>query len=472
MDVTFSDGTTESYEDTPFTAGAQGAIYLSRDKQHVFKLYKGLTPAEQDEREKQVDLIIGTLNVINGDPYWDELYAWPEKRAISPGLGVRMRNISGLTRMDHFFYRKAYQRLGDVQRGWWIGRVAAAIKLARAMNRLSNKGLCHSDLSDRNLMVDAFAGRLTVLDCDSLVVPNLLPPSVRGTPGYMAPELFSYRVSVPSVETDRHAMAVLLYRWLLYRHPLLGPKQHDPNDPDRDEALMLGDKALYIEHPTDRSNRPDTMPITADALTPRLRDLFRQAFIDGLHTPTKRPLPVFWEEALIEMFDRIVPCSNPDCEWRFFVAQEGKPLRCPVCKTYLDFKEQIPFLKLRTPVNDRGTIVHRDEGGYSRYIAAWPERPVYGWHADPAIKPVPDIVSGLPPDTKPRAIIRFDAHDREWYLDNAGLPEMAVGVGPSSSIAWQPVPLGSRTPLRPGFQLLLGPHDTSRVAFVEMRSVR
>jgi hypothetical protein len=50
-------------------------------------------------------------------------------------------------------------------------------------------------------------------------------------------------------------LAVLIYMYLLYRHPLRGGKVHDVNDPQRDENLAMGENALFIEHPTDPSNR-------------------------------------------------------------------------------------------------------------------------------------------------------------------------------------------------------------------------
>lgn len=480
MNVTFSDGTRQEYEDQPFARGGQGVLHRSKDGRHVVKLYTTLTAQQATARAEQVDKIIGEYNVVAGDPYWDELYSWPDRRVRAPGPGVRMRRVEGLTRMDHYFYKQAYQRLPPEQKGWWIGRVASAIKLARAVGRLSNRGLCHSDLSDKNLMVDPFSGRLAILDCDSLVVPEVLPAAVEGTADYMAPEIVAGRAH-PTTLTDLHALAVLLYRWLLYRHPLRGPKHHAA-DADADERLMLGERALYIEHPDDHSNRPRKLQFSADdLLTPRMADLFREAFVDGLHAPYKRPVPSRWEEALIELLDTVVPCPNGACEVKFFVAHDAQPLRCPVCHTYADFPARIPFLKLQAPLAGASAsgAMYGNESRYPRYIAGWPERPLYGWHADPAIRPVPDA-TGAPPDTRPRAIVRYDAGDGAWYLENLALPHLrvtaAAGGKPSAALAldaaWLDVPPGARVELRHGASLLLGPEGRGRMAFVELRRVR
>src|SRR5258708_21938732 len=59
----------------------------------------------------------------------------------------------------------------------------------------------------------------------------------------------------PKIETDLHSLAVLIYQLLLMRHPLKGPKQY-ASDAEQDDLLALGARALYIEDPDDRSNRP------------------------------------------------------------------------------------------------------------------------------------------------------------------------------------------------------------------------
>lgn len=486
MNVTFSDGTRQEYEDHPFARGGQGVLHRAKDGRHVVKLYTTLAAQQAAARAEQVDKIVGQYNVVGDDPYWDELFTWPDRRVRAPGLGVRMRRVEGLTRMDHYFYNRAYLRLPPEQKGWWIGRVACAIKLARAVGRLSNRGLCHSDLSDKNLLVDPFSGRLTILDCDSLVVPGVLPAAVEGTADYMAPEIVAGRAH-PTTLTDLHAMAVLLYRWLLYRHPLRGPKHH-ADDPETDDRLLLGERALYIEHPDDPSNRPRKLQFTADELlTPRMADLFREAFVDGLHAPYKRPMPGRWEEALIELLDAVVPCPNGACEVQFFVAHEARPLRCPVCHADTSFPARIPFLRLYAPLGGRasasvpdspGATAYGDEGRYPRYVAGWPERPLYGWHADPTVHPVPSA-SGAPPDTRPRALLRYDAGDGSWYLENLSLPHLrataAAGVPLGTVLAgdveWLDVPVGARVELRQGTALLLGREGRGRMACVELRRV-
>jgi serine/threonine protein kinase len=97
------------------------------------------------------------------------------------------------------------------------------------------------DLSYKNILIDPVMGRACVIDVDGLVVPGKYPPDVVGTPDFIAPEVVMTnhlkkddpQRHLPNIMTDRHALAVLIYMYLLYRHPLRGGKVHDVNDPKR-----------------------------------------------------------------------------------------------------------------------------------------------------------------------------------------------------------------------------------------------
>ena len=154
---------------------------------------------------------------------------------------------------------------------------------------------------------------------DGIIVPGKFLPDIIGTPDFIAPEVLAtahlpMRTDpsnpnselnpsrfFPCKETDRHALAVLIYMFLFHRHPLRGGRVWDMDD-DIQEKLEMGEKALFIEHPADTSNRPaltdnDTgsMPWVDPVKLPYticgkyLQKLFEQAFIDGLHDPFKRP---------------------------------------------------------------------------------------------------------------------------------------------------------------------------------------
>ena len=48
---------------------------------------------------------------------------------------------------------------------------------------------------------------------------------------------------------------MLIYQLLLYRHPLRGPRVHSP-DPAEDDLIAFGPDGIFVDHPSDHSNRP------------------------------------------------------------------------------------------------------------------------------------------------------------------------------------------------------------------------
>jgi hypothetical protein len=121
---------------------------------------------------------------------------------------------------------------------------------------------------------------------------------------------------LPSRATDLHALAVLIYMYLLYRHPLRGGRYFGQIDEVEEENFMMGSKALFVEHPTDNSNRnfkreygdnlekfkpwTDLSKTPYTITGPYLKELFERAFIKGLHNPLERPVASDWEQALIK----------------------------------------------------------------------------------------------------------------------------------------------------------------------------
>ncbi|MDE5813030.1 MAG: kinase, partial [Muribaculaceae bacterium] len=312
-----NDGSTVVFVDEVIGSGAMKHVYFSPDKSYVVGFFQKPLDANSKDRLQNIvgkyrDKIFGQA----GGDYWENLFCWPTKI-------VEWEGKTGIvcpTYQKHFFFNdgmfKGKEKEGKwfasaklrnkfltpEQKGTWLSHYHMCIQIARAVRRLHAAGLAHSDLSYKNVLVDPQTGKAAVIDCDGLVVPGKYPPDVVGTPDFIAPEVLQTRSmpigdpnkKLPSIQTDRHALAVLIYMYLLYRHPLRGGKVHDL-DAAKDEELSMGEKALFIEHPTDRSNRPnvknmqkaelpqgdvDKLPYTICG--PYLKELFDRAFIDGL----------------------------------------------------------------------------------------------------------------------------------------------------------------------------------------------
>lgn len=340
------------YHEQMLSQGTEGAVYATTDGAYVVKLYhphviKPLAPLRE----------IMAARPDRGSDF-EAVLAWPEAVIahdvqVASGVVMRRATRDGWLR-PLMVYRKASEwlNLPEDERGDFRGRVQAAIHIARATRFLARSGYAHADLSGRNFLVNPVDGRAVLIDLDGLVVPGYMRGGVLGTAGYMAPELVMERKS-PDVYSDRHALAVVLYEFLLMNHPLLGDTRRMlASDRERDEYLQSGTYALYKEDPTDDSNRPARPYLSAAVLGAEMNDLFRQAFVEGLHDPAQRPEPDDFEMALVRLLDRLVPCDNTGCLWRYF---PDAPV-CPMCRTPVQYRGG--YARVR-----RGRGFHVGEGG-------------------------------------------------------------------------------------------------------------
>lgn len=463
---TLADGTTIQCEAQPFAATGDSELYWDKAGSHIVSLFKHSEP----QLERLIEhLLTPEYNVTRNDPYWDELFAWPKAIIQKPRLGLTMLRAHKGTMELRWFLGGKQRRVvaakhGSDKLGKWTNYFSVAIKMARVVRRMHSYKLSHSDLSFRSFLADPSQNRMFFVGWRDIIVPGIPPPSTLGTSLTMAPELFiqlnSPGIDVePSAETDLYSLAVLIYWLLLQRHPLLGPKEH-AEDPALDEALMLGEHALFIEHPTDTSNRPENLPLPYTAmLTPAVQRLVEKAFVEGLHDPEKRPAAAEWERDLVRMADALVPCANPSCPLQAFVLPTSAPAHCPACDTVLDNPPLIPVLHFYRPVaGNRGEF--RNDDGY--ILVGWPARTLHIWHLEADRLPGPGV------DASPKARLEYDPATRRWSLVNEAIAGLRI-LGEAGQ--HQQVPIGSSCELVSETQLLLGEGDHARLAYVQLRSV-
>ena len=377
--------------------GTAKCVYFSPDKKYVVAIFKEKQDFNQKERLKNI--VTKYLNQIRtkdaGDYYLDEIYRWPTDIIESKGkvgLIVPIYN-------SKFFFKKGYSSndlikgeekngkwfagakfrnkqfplsLDQSELGKWLNYFQICVNLTRGVKKMHQMGLSHSDLSYNNVLVDPQTGSACMIDLDGLVVPGLFPAEVIGTADFIAPEVLATKHlsktdpnrKLPNRLTDLHALACLVYMYLLHRHPLKGGKVHDL-DTEKDDLLSMGEKALFVEHPTDLSNRPklnqvskwdtfwaDVTKLPYTITGPYLKILFDKAFIEGLKNPMQRPTAEEWEQALLKTTDLVQPCSNPSCEQKWYVFDNTNTPKCPFCSTkhqgtlpvldlYYKFKEDV-----------------------------------------------------------------------------------------------------------------------------------
>ena len=475
------DGSIVEFDNRIIGSGAMKDVYFTTDKSHVVAFYRNPLDASGQDRIRNItgDYRESIFTPPYGD-YWKRLFCWPEKivnwnghtgllcPAYDKDFFFTEGRFAGKEKEGKWFAsaRLRNKFLEANQKGDWLKHLQICLNLARAVRRLHAAGLSHSDLSYKNVLVDPLSGRACIIDIDGLVVGGKYAPDVVGTPDFIAPEVMATHSlppgdparALPGISTDRHALAVLIYMYLLYRHPLRGPLVHDL-DPARDEELSMGKLALFIENNADPRNRPrranldrfelpdadvDSLPYTICG--PYLSRLFEQAFMDGLHNPEERPAAADWEDALIKTIDLIQPCQNPQCASKWFVFDNSRKPECPFCHTR--YTNSLPVLNMYCSPKPG---IYKSE---NRRLMVYHGQSLYKWHVSQYITPN-EKINAI--DKKPVGDFHF--HKGRWILVNRSLPDMwdkneNVRIEPGNAVALEE---GKRILLssEPGGRLLL-----------------
>jgi len=468
-----TDGSTVEFDSEPLASGGEKIVFFTKDKKHVVAFFYGHVN-DPGERRRRLEKILGPYNPTIGGAqadYWRKHFCWPvgiiDNDLTLPADFIKRHNIFrpvlGVVApayRSNFFFKdrtgntrekkgrwftgvKSRKLVPEEERGTLLTYLQCCSVMASSVRRLHFAGLAHSDLSHNNVLIDPKHGDASVIDCDSLVVPGLAPPTVMGTAGYIAPEVIAGRKQ-PSIETDLHALAVLIYESLLLRHPLMGPKVRSTRSPEEDDLLSMGAQALYVEHPNDASNRLKPTPeIPVQRLGPYLEKLFIKTFVVGLHAPHLRASASEWEKALQKTLDLIHP--SPDGKNWFIVAQ-GLPLVCPFSKRKLAAPVPVAtFLRhIKRPGSD--TLDFKDD---EHSLTVWNGQYLYPWHARSNVSPL---------DAKRDPVGYFTFHQDKWYLVNQSNADMLLVDNPDY------LRHGHHVELTPGLRVLLSLEDGGRLA--------
>lgn len=481
-------------------AGGVKDVYFAPDKSYVVGFFRNKQDYVAKER---LQLITGRYRdgIFNGpgSEFWKTTYCWPTHVVEHNGrLGVvapayekhfyfehgstngDQLKIKGREKEGKWFASALHQgqNLDTRERGNWLSYLRISLNIARAVRKMHIAGLAHSDLSYKNVLVDPVTGSASIIDIDGLVVPGKFPPDVIGTPDFVAPEVMRTMKlkpgdpakSLPRRETDQHALAVLIYMYLLYRHPLRGRKIWDPDDSALDEELAMGAKALFIEHDTDTSNRPNRKWLEANwgakklqvlcpyadpdalpfaVLGPYLKPLFQTSFVHGLHDPSKRPGADEYETALVKTADLVLNCANASCAQKYFVYDNSRKPACPFCKT--PYGKSVPVFDL---YQNRGggkftSDNHRLVGYHNQHL--------FKWHMNAGVWPNERLDAN---DRKPVGYISW--HNNKWMLVNQNMPAL------KDAKAGKLIPVGQGIELTNGLQLLLDDQVGGRLVNVQI----
>jgi serine/threonine protein kinase len=506
------------WNDEVIGEGAMKSVYFSPDRSYVVQFMKVRPAADSIQRLREI-CVAKRDALVTPDPigqYWEKLFCWPYDiidhndriGLVAPAYdstfffsygardeGGKKLSLKGKEKHGKWFATGWHRSMLDPRElGDFRTLLRVCMLLARGVRKMHLMGLAHSDLSYKNVLVDPSTGSSAIIDVDGLVVPGKIPPQVQGTPDFIAPEVVATAhlqgaaQKLPNDRTDRHALAVLIYMYLLKRHPLRGGR--NLGEAEEDERLQMGDRALWIEDPDDRSNRPDlrdpdekeenkrwldveALPYTA--LGPFLAPLVSRAFRVGLKTPEARPRADDWEDALVRSGDLLMPCANPNCSEKWFMLNmqgiDGpangpapQPLKvqvCPFCKTKSSV--DTPFLNFYSYRRVEGVGTYLLDG---RKLVIFNGQELMLWHMSAKAEFTPN--ERLTNEMRRRVGV-FQFHQNAWYLRNERMPNLMVVESGKNRL----VPPGQSVILSDAMQLQLdSPTNDGRMATVQITGIR
>lgn len=499
------DGRPISYIDQIIGSGAMKDVYFSPDKSYVvcfFNKQKNKFYDNQNDYQEQKRRLLEIVttkhdSIMNGlgGKYWERGFCWPNALVehnnllgiVAPAYSKdfffefgsinndQLLKIKGKEKEGRWFASASNQNrfLDEREKGTWASYLKICMMLARGVRRMHAAGLAHSDLSYKNVLIDPVTGRACIIDLDGLVVPGKFPPDVVGTPDFIAPEVIATshldrndpNRFLPSIRTDRHALAVLIYMYLLYRHPLRGKKVHDLDDSQNDEKLSMGDHALFVEHSINTSNTintddwkksylpwVDTKKIPYTVTGPYLSELFKKSFEDYLHDPNQRPSANDWEAALTKTTDLLQPCVNQDCTQKWFVFDNSKQPKCSFCGTA--YTKKLPILNFYSSRNQK------DYKSDNHRLMVWSNQSLFEWHVNALVLPNERLEAH-----QMRRMGYFVEYNQQWWLVNERMNGLFVF---DEEDRQHKIEIGNRIELKEGVKIILSKDSGGRLAYVQM----
>lgn len=225
-------------------------------------------------------------------------------------------------------------------------------------------GMCYKDVNEGNIFFNPETGAIRIIDNDNIGYASR--PTIKGTPGYRAPEVVLG--DLPDHNSDRFSFAVFVFRLLTGGFPFDGAftenycEKKDMTVYDA-EKIVYGTKALFVWHPTDRQNSIEKNPQKQgqveywNKLPDSLKDMFIDTFATNLSKERRaeRTTDMDWKEKFAEIEKNLVRC--PHCGKVTF-SESGRCYECSARLTSSRHRHKVVMKVLSVGEAKREMEVH------------------------------------------------------------------------------------------------------------------
>ncbi len=334
--------------------GMLGYVYLAEYKGSLMALkwYK-------TDNCKDIDRLYHDISLKVQSPALDSTFIWP--KAITEKANGSFGYIMELIPEDYYPLSKLLSSRNNALS--FAVAAQSCINAAAALRKLHTVGCCHNSLSDNNVFVDPINGQILIGDCDDI---NMCGCSTElfSIYKYMAPELVTGKDNVmPNAQSDRYAMAVIMFSMLFGSHPLEGKLWLVPCLTEERIEMLYGKDPVFVFDPENESNRPvprihNTMSERWSAAPDYLKSIFTRAFSqEALNNPAKRPLETEWLSVLMRLKNDIVVCHKCNNE---IIVNDITDIICNHCHTQYSAKKTIT-LPGYTVVAAPDTVIYKKQ---------------------------------------------------------------------------------------------------------------
>jgi hypothetical protein len=193
----------------------------------------------------------------------------------------------------------------------WYCLHIIAYNFASILREIHAKNYVIGDINVKNILVNE-RSLISLIDTDSFQVTDPKTNQVYrcsvGSEGFTPRELIGKNLSqlAQTRYNDRFRLAVIIHLLLFGAHPFMGKWTGSGNPPGQNDAISQGHWPYGINSLLQPS--PNTIPLKV--LHPKLEQCFTKCFNDGHQSPTDRPSPEDWVDALQVAINDLVVCSK------------------------------------------------------------------------------------------------------------------------------------------------------------------
>ncbi|BAY17376.1 WD-40 repeat protein [Anabaenopsis circularis NIES-21] len=290
--------------------GGEGVVWGTNRSGYLAKIYTHLPDTEKVEKLKVMlanPPLDPTLSQNHVSIAWvnDLLY---DNRGQC--VGFLMPSINQAKAIFEVYNSQLRQKISPEFN--WRYLHATALNVAAIVQAIHQKGYVIGDMSQKNFLVNE-RGMVSVIDTDSFQVTDQNTGKIFRcrvvTPEFTPPELLDKDVSQLTQYRyhDRFRLAVMIYLLLFSgNHAFSGRWNRSENQPAQIELIKQG-FWLYGQNSPLQPNQ-NTIPL--DVVHPEIKKLFLKCFNDGHKTPTMRPSPKDWCNALQVAISQLKKCSS------------------------------------------------------------------------------------------------------------------------------------------------------------------